>query len=578
MKKLENVEKVNDIRNRWDFTNNFNLIYYYMDNNMLFIYSRITKKGSLYLFENEEERETIKKRINKIQENMRQSKINMRNFHAIKKQSKAMHNNDCNNREIVKGVFRKDTFFKGFFLGCYTEQDQRGFNEFFNVLPSGYIFKSRWGYDFDKYRKIKELINVWDREDLLIMDNDTGEIVDKMEAIKRIKENSDIEIGYKNNSDLVSFSYWWWWDGDIFSVDDFVYSEDEDRLIDVSVARWCDDIQDYRHIDDVFTDFHGNVYGSDDELIYSEKKGYYIYEGDAVKVYESNQGDYFYFWAHCDDLEDYFYHEDDECYYTFERNKIIRGYQKTKLPPINKGEKPYYIGVELEMEKEYSSQKDIEEDIIDVLNSEKSIEYYSNLIDWKEDGSLRDGVEMVTAPISLEIFKKEVVPIINEMKKKGYTSEKGGRCGNHIHISRNTFSEEAQARMILIYARFESVIKILSRRNGKTEYCADVLNTVSAISLDNASEVVKNQKTKRKSTAINFNNTNTIEFRTFRGTMNTDVLIANIQLVQLIADLALRDLSVQNILDLTFTKLIEKMIENNYKELLNYCEKKGLLD
>lgn len=30
----------------------------------------------------------------------------------------------------------------------------------------------------------------------LIMDNDNGEIVDKIEAINRIKEGSSIEIGY----------------------------------------------------------------------------------------------------------------------------------------------------------------------------------------------------------------------------------------------------------------------------------------------------------------------------------------------------------------------------------------------
>ena len=113
---------------------------------------------------------------------------------------------------------------------------------------------------------------------------------------------------------------------------------------------------------------------------------------------------------------------------------------------------------------------------------------------------------------------------------------------------------------------------------GNTEYCQDVLNTVTAISVDNAEEVVKNQKAKRKSTAINFNNSNTIEFRTFRGTMNTNVLIANIQLVQLIADLALQELSIQNILDLTFSQLVNKMVDAEYNELIAYCEKKGLFE
>ena len=578
MKKVENVENtVNSIKNLWGFTNDYKLIFYYMDVNFLYIYSRITKKGSLYYFESEEEREIIKERINKIKDNMEQSKISTINFYAIKKQSKAMHSNNCNNSEVEKGVFRKDTFFKGFFIRCYSVQEQRNFNEFYNVLPSGYIFKNTWGYNFNKYIKIKELVNVWNRKDLLIMDNDKGEVIDKIEAIKRIKENSDIEIGYRNGY-LVAFSDWYWLDGDIFSADDFVYCEDEDRLIGIDEAVWCDDIQDHRHIDDAFTDFHGNIFGSDDELIYSEEKGYYIYENDAVKIYTDAVN---YFWTHCDDLEDYYYHEDDERYYThyaYPNDSIIRAYQKTTLAPLDKGDKPYFIGVELEMESDTTDKEDREEDILDVLNAEKGKYYYDNLIDWKEDSSLDDGVEMVTAPISIGIFKDRIVPIVKRLQEKGYTSEKGGRCGNHIHISRNVFSEEAQARLILIYARFESIIKILSRRNENTEYCKDVLNTVSAISIDNADEVVKTQKEKRKNTAINFNNSNTIEFRTFRGTMNTDILIANIQLVQLIADLSLQDLSVQNILDLTFKQLINKMLAADYRELVNYCDKKGLLD
>ena len=248
------------------------------------------------------------------------------------------------------------------------------------------------------------------------------------------------------------------------------------------------------------------------------------------------------------------------------------------MAPIDKGDKQYYVGIELEMEKDLTDKEEREEDILAILDAENVKDYYDKLLDWKEDSSLEDGVEMVTAPISLEIFKKEIVPIVKRLQEKGYTSEKWGRCGNHIHISKNAFDEQAQARLILIYARFESIIKILSRRNENTEYCKDVLNTVSAISIDNADEVVKTQKEKRKNTAINFNNSNTIEFRTFRGTMNTDVLIANIQLVQLIADLSLQDLSVQNILDLTFNQLINKMFEADYRELVNYCDKKGLLD
>ena len=409
------------------------------------------------------------------------------------------------------------------------------------------------------------------------MDNDLGEVVSKIEAIKRIKNEGNIEIGYMNSNKLVTFENYFWSDGDILSVDDFEYCEDTDSLIDSYDAIWCEDVQDFRHIADVFKDFHGNYYGSDEHLIYSEKKNYYIYSDDAVRVYEDTNGTYF--WVHCDDVSDYYFWESDDEYHTYEEeeNRLIKRYGKTRLSKLDSDSKPYYVGVELEMELDGECQVEIENRLISTMDNLHDIDYYDNLLEYKEDGSLEDGVEMVTAPTSLKQFKEDIVPLIQSLQEEGFTSEKGGRCGNHIHISRNAFSEEAQARLILIYARFESIIKILSRRNGNTNYCKDVLNTVNAISIDNAEEVVKNQKAKQKSTAINFNNSETIEFRVFRGTMNTNVLIANIQLVQLIADLALQDLSIQDILDLTFNKFVNKMVEEDYKELIAYCEKKELI-
>ena len=210
---LENVEMVDNIRGLWSFTNNYNLIYYYIDDSYLYIYNRVTKKGSLYLFESEAEKNLLKTRINSIKDNMEASKISTNNFTAVKKQSKAMHDNTCNTRDVKKGVYRKDTFFKGFFIQCNNQKEQRDFNDFYNVLPQGYIFRSTWGYNFEKYTKIKELVNVWHRDDLIIMDNEKGEIVDKIEAIKRIKKGGDIEIGYMNSSNLVTFENYFWSDG-----------------------------------------------------------------------------------------------------------------------------------------------------------------------------------------------------------------------------------------------------------------------------------------------------------------------------------------------------------------------------
>ena len=101
--------------------------------------------------------------------------------------------------------------------------------------------------------------------------------------------------------------------------------------------------------------------------------------------------------------------------------------------------------------------------------------------------------------------------------------------------------------------------------------------SATAVSEETAETIVKQQKSKRKSTAINFRNSATIEFRVFRGTMNTNTLIANIQLVQLLADIALTNISIAKILDFSFSDLVSEMKKCEYTELIAYCEKKELM-
>ena len=235
----------------------------------------------------------------------------------------------------------------------------------------------------------------------------------------------------------------------------------------------------------------------------------------------------------------------------------------------------FYIGIELEMEMEGTTIKKRSENILNILN--ESNDNFTNLLEWKKDSSLNHGVEMVTAPISLEIFREKVIPIVEKLHANGFTSEKSGRCGNHIHISKSAFSEEEQSRLVLIYAKFEKQIKILSRRGTNNNYCRDVLENFADLEVGNSMQIADSQKKKSKCTAINFSNKNTIEFRVFRGTMNTNKLIANIQLVQLLADWSRKDLTVYDILNLNIADFKNEILTNDYAELLNYCVEKEVI-
>ena len=129
----------------------------------------------------------------------------------------------------------------------------------------------------------------------------------------------------------------------------------------------------------------------------------------------------------------------------------------------------------------------------------------------------------------------------------------------------------------MLYAKFEKQIKTLSRRGTNNNYCRDVLENFESLEVENSLKIADSQKNKGKFTAINFNNSKTIEFRVFRGTMNTDKLIANIQLVQLLADWSRKNLTVYDILNLNVVDFKNEILLNEYAELLNYCIEKEVI-
>ena len=59
--------------------------------------------------------------------------------------------------------------------------------------------------------------------------------------------------------------------------------------------------------------------------------------------------------------------------------------------------------------------------------------------------------------------------------------------------------------------------------------------------------------------------------------MNTTKLIANIQLVQLLADWSRKNLTIYDILNLNIADFKNEILENNYTELLNYCTEKEVI-
>ena len=530
---------------------------------------------NVYLLEDSDDAKKIDERIKAIYAKISKSNVyhNSRPFEEIMKISQELTKNTVVPRSVPVGLYQEDSFFQGIFVAAPSTGDYKKDCNYISVLPNGKKFHGY--YNFEKYDTIREITKKIDDSNTYYLICEEVVTKDYQEAIKHAKIGDRVEVSNEIFWDIQEFENFYYKGGELLSKDDYLLTYDSE-IIDNCSAVYCEDVEDYMHCDSAYYLRNEDIYYAQGvELTYSELEGTYILDYDVVYVIDAQGHEQP---IHYASVGDYFYDEVTGMYYTEEHcnhSLIIQAYGKTELLPVSSGKKDYFIGIELEMELEGTTIGERNDNIINVLDEIGGD--YSPLLEWKNDGSLKCGVEMVTAPISLEIFKGRIIPIVKKLHETGFTSEDGGRCGNHIHISKNVFSEEEQSRLVLIYAKFEQQVKILSRRGTNNSYCRDVLDNNTTLEVGNSMKIAVDQKNKSRLTAINFSNSETIEFRVFRGTMNVDTLIANIQLVQLFADWSRKKLTVYEILNLTIEDFKNEILCNNYEELLNYCIKKEVI-
>lgn len=245
---------------------------------------------------------------------------------------------------------------------------------------------------------------------------------------------------------------------------------------------------------------------------------------------------------------DYGMHIDDSMYCECERTIcgncnhtcILRGvYEHHYKPrPIFHGDGPLYMGVELEVDAPNRIVDDIQP-VLDNSNDE-------TLFYLKEDGSLHNGFEIVTHPMSLRFHTKNfdwkrVVGVVEEL---GYSSHNTDTCGLHIHVSRNGLAKTSYGQelvisklMILVGKHWDKMVQFSRRDSHSMRWTKGNHTVVNGDDDDNkkllrAMETTKNRFDRYM--AINIIPTETIEFRLFRGTLNSGTIIASLQFVDLL--------------------------------------------
>ncbi|MDE5582185.1 MAG: amidoligase family protein [Ruminococcus sp.] len=272
---------------------------------------------------------------------------------------------------------------------------------------------------------------------------------------------------------------------------------------------------------------------------------------------------------HNDDTYEY-----DDCYYCHDcyldvrRNDSIHEYCY-KPEPIFYGDSNRYFGVELEIDGA-GKDEDYAEEILDIANEGNEHIYI------KSDGSLEDGMEIVTHPMSLEYHKDFCwEEVMNYAVRLGYRSHQTSTCGLHIHVNRDSFGldrdeqNEVISRILYFVEHHWNEMLKFSRRS---EYAMNRWAARYGYESSPKAIMDKAKKNYGRYVAINLCNRHTIEFRIFRGTLKYNTLIATLELVNKICELAVL-MDDYGISKISWSEFVAEIKE---PELIQYLKERSL--
>ncbi len=254
------------------------------------------------------------------------------------------------------------------------------------------------------------------------------------------------------------------------------------------------------------------------------------------------------------------------------RRKTIQDYYY-KPDPVFYGTGPRFFGVELEIDEGGEDNWAA----LEILKAASSVNHERIYI--KHDGSLDEGMEIVSAPMSMDYHMKEMPwkAVFDKAKSLGYMSHQTRTCGLHIHVSRLAFGSTVEeqeaciARILYFFEKhWEELLKFSRRTPQQLERWAARYGYK-----DTPKELLDHAKNRNigRYTSVNLTNAHTIEFRMFRGTLKLNTFLATLQLVDRICNVALL-MSDEEIRSMSWTTFVSGRCDR--PELVRYLKERRL--
>lgn len=269
--------------------------------------------------------------------------------------------------------------------------------------------------------------------------------------------------------------------------------------------------------------------------------------------------------------EENIWFDDDETSYCSDCFRHISGIRSYSYKPL-----PKFKFTEDEADEEYKLFLGIELEVDDGGNRNSIAREVKEILPFvycKNDGSLKDGFEIVTHPCTLKYhIQQPYNEAFQYLIEEGYRSGDTRTCGLHIHINRDFFGrstvnqEYGEAKLLYLMEKYWQKMVIFSRR-PQDELDDWARRAEDYDPEDSMLENLHKAKGKGRYFALNFENERTIEFRLFKGTLNLRTFFATLQLVDVFTKYAKNHIP-------------EELQESNWEDIFKGClypELKGYL-
>ncbi len=221
-------------------------------------------------------------------------------------------------------------------------------------------------------------------------------------------------------------------------------------------------------------------------------------------------------------------------------NKMVLSYNTKPVPIFRKTTELThnnvgvpFLGIELEVNttRGESAEQVLSEEVLNLMVKTDMIE----LLYMKRDGSIGNGVELVSHPTTLSYIKKtKLEEFLSGIKEIGFQDDDA--CGLHVHVSRDSLSKKGWWSLMTFMNKLSNKFLKISRRDKtRLNYCQfnNMTGSITDALINGKTIFTKDvDKNKERYSAMNFLNDKTVEFRMFRSTTDYNELIGTLQFVE----------------------------------------------